>query len=608
MKKVEKKKDTTRRRVCYMIGILLLGIVAMAGFVATLQMGEDDFYNRTKEEVRSDYYGGITREYASEVLDSYLTAEEWESPEDWVSNTNFHFVIYEGKKKLCSDVTNVDAEKNGDWIRFSYEDLYLEDTTESDYDYDIYGGPANELVAQDKYKNVEYVMCLYDMRFLLLPLAFFCLIAAFVLFCKLMCFATKEEMFDRIWLEGIAGIGIVLFLIELLFIDMSSYSSVQEFIWFFIFSVIEYFYGMRCCISISIRIKQKALWKRTAISKLWSRAVWLICSIFSSTQVIWKVAVLVVFLAIDFIFSGVYFANYMEEVVVVEKIFIAIAGAYILVNLNRLQKGAKALAEGNLEQKVELAYLMPGCREHGEYLNAIQEGMQKAVGEKIKSERFKTELITNVSHDIKTPLTSIINYVDLLSKEELQNEKAEEYLEVLNRQSTKLKKLIEDLIEASKASTGNLKLDLLPCQADVLLTQTVGEYEEKLKANGLELQLKRPDEQVTILADGRYLWRVFDNLLSNISKYAQPQTRVYLNLEVTEKQVEIVFRNTSKAALNISAEELMERFVRGDASRHTEGSGLGLSIAKNLTEMMNGNFSLEIDGDLFKVTLRFAYS
>ena len=189
--------------------------------------------------------------------------------------------------------------------------------------------------------------------------------------------------------------------------------------------------------------------------------------------------------------------------------------------------------------------------------------------------------------------------MDLLSREELQNEKAEEYLEVLNRQSTKLKKLIEDLIEASKASTGNIKLDLQPCQADVLLTQTVGEYEEKLRADGLELLLKRPRENVTIQADGRYLWRVFDNLLSNIHKYAQPGTRVYLNLEITKDTAEIVFRNTSRASLNISAAELMERFVRGDASRHTEGSGLGLSIAKNLTEMMHGIFSLEIDGDLF---------
>lgn len=201
----------------------------------------------------------------------------------------------------------------------------------------------------------------------------------------------------------------------------------------------------------------------------------------------------------------------------------------------------------------------------------------------------KTELITNVSHDIKTPLTSIINYVDLLEKEELDNPKAAEYLDVLHRQSARLKKLIEDLIEASKASTGALAVN----------------FEEKLKTQDLTLLLRKPDEEPIIRADGRHLWRVFDNLLGNIVKYAQPQTRVYLNLQKRADLVEIVFRNTSRYELNMTGEELKERFVRGDSSRNTEGNGLGLSIAQSLTELMGGTFGLVIDGDLFKVILTF---
>ena len=242
---------------------------------------------------------------------------------------------------------------------------------------------------------------------------------------------------------------------------------------------------------------------------------------------------------------------------------------------------------------------------HGDHLNQIGTGMDQAVKERMKSEHFKTELITNVSHDIKTPLTSIINYVDLLEKEDIDNQKAKEYLEVLDRQSARLKKLIEDLIEASKASTGNLKVNMERCNAGVMLTQTIGEFEEKLEKNQIELLIKKPEEEVYLMADNRHLWRVFDNLMNNICKYAAPGTRAYVNLEREKDHAVIIFRNVSKYPLNITSEELMERFVRGDDSRNTEGSGLGLSIARSLTELMAGSMALVVDGDLFKVILKF---
>ncbi len=226
----------------------------------------------------------------------------------------------------------------------------------------------------------------------------------------------------------------------------------------------------------------------------------------------------------------------------------------------------------------------------------------------MKSEHFKTELITNVSHDIKTPLTSIINYVDLLQKENIENENALEYIEALDRQSKRLKKLIEDLMEASKASTGNLAVLYERCDAHVMLTQTIGEFEEKLKENQIELIVQGSAEPLFIRVDSRHLWRIFDNLMNNVCKYAQPLTRAYVNIEKQDESGRIVFRNISKYALNISSEELTERFVRGDSSRNTEGSGLGLSITKSLTELMNGKFELVIDGDLFKVIVSFPIS
>jgi signal transduction histidine kinase len=223
----------------------------------------------------------------------------------------------------------------------------------------------------------------------------------------------------------------------------------------------------------------------------------------------------------------------------------------------------------------------------------------------MKSERFKTELITNVSHDIKTPLTSIINYVDLLGKEPLDNPTAQEYLEILNHQSARLKKLIEDLIEASKASTGNLPVHPELCDATVMLTQVVGEFKERAEANSLDIVVDSPEPPINIMADGRHLWRVIDNLMSNICKYALPGTRVYIDLERRDGMVVMTFRNISRDRLNISSDELMARFVRGDSSRNTEGNGLGLSIARSLTELMEGDLEIRIDGDLFKAILRF---
>ena len=238
-------------------------------------------------------------------------------------------------------------------------------------------------------------------------------------------------------------------------------------------------------------------------------------------------------------------------------------------------------------------------------LSQINSGLSIAVEQRMKSERMKTELITNVSHDIKTPLTSIINYADLIGKVETDNTTIKEYADVLHRQSEKLKRLIDDLIEASKASTGNIELNMERCDLNVIIPQITGEYNDRLNEMGLSLITKVPEEPVLIMADGRRLWRVFDNLMGNILKYSLPGTRVYITMVRQNGEAIIVFKNTSRDPIDLTPEELTERFVRGDESRNTEGNGLGLSIAKSLVELQGGAISLYADGDLFKVILRF---
>lgn len=292
-----------------------------------------------------------------------------------------------------------------------------------------------------------------------------------------------------------------------------------------------------------------------------------------------------------------------DGIFVVMKLVEFLAILYIALNLRILQKGGEKLAEGDLSQSIDTRPLIGDFKRYGQRMNELRTGMERAVQEQTKAERMKTELITNVSHDIKTPLTSIVNYVDLLQKVDVQPETAREYIAVLDRQSRRLKKLTEDLVEASKASSGALPVELQPTDVAVLFDQIVGEYQERLADCHLTLVARPPEKPVSVRADGKLLSRVMDNLVSNICKYALEDTRVYVVASSNAETVTISFKNVSRAELNISPDELMERFVRGDASRHTEGSGLGLSIAGSLVRLMNGTFALSIDGDLFRADI-----
>lgn len=278
----------------------------------------------------------------------------------------------------------------------------------------------------------------------------------------------------------------------------------------------------------------------------------------------------------------------------------------ILMEINsfkKLEKGLKNIYEGDNRTKLNSEDFTTAFKKVVEYVNDISNGFENAVEESLKSERLKTELITNVSHDIKTPLTSIINYVDLLKSENIENEKAKEYISILDNKGQRLKKLIEDLVEASKASSGSVKLKLETINIIELIKQAMGEFEDRFAQKKLEIISELPKNNVQVNADSRYMYRVIENLFSNISKYALESSRVYIDAKVIAKKVKIEIKNISKERLNITEEELMQRFVRGDKSRNTEGNGLGLAIARSLTNLQGGKLVCKIDGDLFKVEI-----
>ena len=336
----------------------------------------------------------------------------------------------------------------------------------------------------------------------------------------------------------------------------------------------------------------RLLWRILRGVTLW---LW---RIVTGIPLVWKTALVTAALAfLEFI---LYVSPSRDPLFLVVKVLEILAVLAIALNLRTLEKNGKQLSEGNLSTPVDTKRLFGAFRRYGQAMNRLQSGMESAVQEQMRAERMKTELITNVSHDIKTPLTSIVNYVDLLKKEDIPSPAAREYITVLDRQSKRLKKLTEDLVEASKASSGALPVDLQPTDVSVLFSQITGEYQDRLADCHLTLVTQPPAGQPVVLADSKLLSRVMDNLVSNICKYAMPETRVYVSGVTADGQMTMSFKNISRAELNISPDELMERFVRGDTSRHTEGSGLGLSIARSLVHLMGGTFRLSIDADLFR--------
>lgn len=364
--------------------------------------------------------------------------------------------------------------------------------------------------------------------------------------------------------------------------------------------------GWIFALAAQIKVGKGYWWRHSVLGICLKKAARFVSALFGLIPVIWQ-WLLTATLAVTLTVVTYRFAQ--ESAVMLLLFLLCCIGSVSIVLYSAycfgtILAGAKRMSEGQFEYQISTKNLFGAFRDCAEQLNALSGAARDAVQKQVRSERMKTELITNVSHDIKTPLTSIVNFVGLLQKPHSAQEQTQ-YLDVLSRQSQRLKKLIEDLLELSKASTGNMVVHITEVDAVESVNQALGEFSEKLEKAGLTPVFRAPEEPVMIRADGRLVWRVLSNLLSNAVKYAAPGTRLYLELSKEADSVRLSVKNISREELKISAEELMERFVQGDASRNTEGSGLGLNIAKSLMEVQHGTLALLLDGDLFKVTLEF---
>lgn len=607
---------------CMLCGVIALGAGAGAGIMLS-----EDFYTRSEREI----YDDVIR--SNLISDGYrVIREAWDSgfcPVLLADRGNLSFAVL-GKNDALVAISrraqgeydperyyyrlNYYVKKNTEAIEF-VDDRFLSvvktdpELAEYDRDYVNYKVCFNlqsPFSAEDFYARMAgWVHFAYFMRYWVFAVALVFLILAIVFFVVLMRAAGRRPGDGALRPGPLDRVPIDLLLALYFAVCGASLGPIwDEGLAIVLFAPLLAALTLGLCMSLAGRFKRGVLMKNTVIYRilhgLWRLIrmvplVWRACLIFASLCALELIGILMCEWDIE----------QLMLLWFLEKLLLTPLVIYFALGLRRLQAGGKALASGDLSHQTDTKNLIWAMKTHGEHLNSIAMGMNRAVEERLKSERMKTELITNVSHDLKTPLTSILNYSGLIAAEPCENEKITGYAQVLTRQSERLTRLIDDLVEASKASTGNLEVLLAPVEAQVLVQQVAGEYAERLNAAGLSLVTKQPDTPIRIMADGRRMWRVFDNLMNNVLKYAQQGTRVYLTLEKMADSAVIAFKNTSAQPLDISEEELLERFVRGDSARSTEGNGLGLSIARSLAELQGGILRLHIDGDLFKAILVF---
>ena len=585
-----------------MVFILVLSVASVAF------MGYFDFYVNSAEKLERNILGSMAKSDCY-MLAGYVDLERENIPY-YFEDSNVYFSIEKANGE------NILTTYAGEKI-ITAEQYYTEDEI-----FTIY--IADEMTKTDKYSVIRnLVQTGHKLRYVMVFFVLFSLIVFIVLLCYLYSSAGHNDAYSYIKLNALDKIPFdiyTLFVAFCLFMGLNLifdfyYEGLEFLLVLFFVGTAAYFLLLGFTMTFATRVKTSTLFKNTVIYKILS----ILCKYFKNAlkfaayhlkrlPLVWRVflelAVILFFESIFFMFNLYQVENLVIGFILINFLFLAVV-LYTAITLQRIKKGGEQIASGDLDYKINTDYMVLDFKNFAENLNNINDGMQTAINEKMRSERFKTELITNVSHDIKTPLTSIINYVDLLKKEDIKNPNAKEYISVLDRHSERLKKLVEDLVEASKASTGNIAVNLEDCDVGVLLSQALGEFDERFEKSGITPILKIASNSVIIKADARHLWRVFDNLLSNICKYSQQGTRAYIDACVKDKKAVISFRNISSYELNVSSQELMERFVRGDKSRNTEGSGLGLSIARSLIELQNGTINIEVDGDLFKAVLEF---
>lgn len=428
------------------------------------------------------------------------------------------------------------------------------------------------------------------------------------------------NFFDRCYTEIVAVVVFMIWLMGTSVIVQAMDDEEMRIVWKTIgFGTLGLWFGiwfLAGWLSLVRRIKARSLWRDSLLRHilLLVRKCFSKCSnllVFLGGNMISRVKIILlfgIFIFLQFMFTGMTVEG-GSALSLLLMIVMDCAVLYYLIKKawgrEQIIAGLKKITDGDLQYKIPTEKLSGEQEMVADYINHIGEGLDAAVENSLKNERMKTELITNVSHDIKTPLTSIINYVDLLKRENPEDPKIRGYLEVLENKAQRLKVLTEDVVEASKASTGNIALEMTDLNFIELVHQVIGEFEEKFEERNLTMVVHFDEEEAIICADGRRLWRVLENVFGNVSKYAMENTRVYVDVKVDRPNVQLSLKNISAQPLNISAEELTERFIRGDVSRNTEGSGLGLSIAKDLVQLQGGEFRLYLDGDLFKVTIEF---
>ena len=629
-------KTVAGKTILFLVCLISICLVAASAFGIFFYY-EEGFYTTDKKTMENGYISSkIRNDLYPYVFDAALNDDDDQIIEVEDAG-NLVFVIRNEENKEL--IKSKSAEKISSWpYSFRFHVIYNENGNATD----VYYSPSSFLEYNEKLFSAnafiqsntgihdfysmenKFFSLIYDLRYGVYGLLGTSLLVMIVTFIALMCAAGRRNESDDLYpgplhkipFDVLIALWLAAFVLAIYMIDQIFQADILQIgaVLIVAFGFAASFLGL--CMSAAVRIKNKDL-IRNSFTYIFIQKIivslryilkglirifkWFI-DILASVPSSWKILSIFGLCSIGellFFYSGgggLWIALKVMEFVLL---------AYIGFCLHKLQKGADALASGDLSYHIDTDKMVLDMKRHGEDLNSIASGMAIAVEDRLKSERMKTELITNVSHDIKTPLTSIINYADLIGKEESSNDKVKEYSEVLIRQSKRLKRLLEDLVEASKAASGSLEVDLSPCDANIFIEQCIGEYDDRLKKADLTLITKKEDERVQIMADPRRMWRIFDNLMNNICKYALPGTRVYLSLEKERDHAVISFKNTSRDQLNISPDELLERFKRGDASRNSEGNGLGLSIAKSLTELQNGELHLSIDADLFKVSLCF---
>ncbi len=654
--------DTKLKNFKYSIGVKFLAFIILWLSILSI-VGSSLFYAYYYEELTSKTYYDTNKfkwSYANLVhnvveLSTQLKSEEaiiasgedevvisnqlnrWDRIHDNLSNTrNFkYYIINTETGEFQTNIKDVEDNEAIELLKSQPESVSFDSLHSDDYfpmgqdikkmlsgtSFEVHAAIVEPLQPGDHFFEgsttyykvndlIEWVLILFVASLILMMITFFYLIWV----------AGRKEKDGAIQLTFVDKIFTDIHFLLVLFAALCSIYAIREFSYFdmqlLIISALMVFgidvlIGLSFIFSMVRQIKNKQLFKNSLIYHFFMTLGNILKMVFNGK--LFRPIIIILLLAyglLNGILLGVLISAFDDGTQIIAfilllalNIFAVYYTAKSLKSLTHIMDTAKEIAAGNLNYASDASQVSMAFTGLLEDIKNIQTGLKKAVVEAVKGERMKTDLITNVSHDLKTPLTSIITYVDLLKNEDLKNEKADEFVCILDEKSLRLKYLVEDLVEASKASSGSLTVRPEKIDLHQLMLQALGEYEEKIEKTQLDMRIQGDDAQTFIYADGKHMWRIVENLFSNVIKYSLNGSRVYIEITKTDTKGQLIIKNISASPLDISPEQLTERFVRGDASRTTEGSGLGLSIAESLTKLQGGNFYIQIDGDLFKTII-----